>query len=92
MGYVGERPRAAHCRAGTAKSPLGHGRAGQYLPIDNALGDLPKELQAWQRSLEEARQQLAVALAEKDKPFPQEAELSEKTARLGELSVELQMK
>ena len=73
------------------KIHLGTDARGNISRLDNALGDFPKELQAKQRALGEVRQQLAVALAEKDKPFPQEAELSEKTARLGELTVALQV-
>jgi hypothetical protein len=73
------------------KIHLGTDARGNISRIDNALGDLPKELRVRQRALGEAREQLTTALAEKDKAFPQEAELSEKTARLGELTVALQI-
>ena len=52
---------------------------------------MPKELQVKRLALDEAKQQLTVALAEKDKPFPQEAELSEKATRLAELKLALQI-
>jgi hypothetical protein len=79
------------CGQGQHKVEMGTDARGNISRIDNALGDLPKELQLKQRALGEAQQQLAVALAEKDKPFPQETELAKKTARLGELTVELQV-
>ena len=49
------------------------------------------QLQNNRNELNEAQQQLASALAEKDKPFSQEAELSEKSARLVELTAALQI-
>ena len=73
------------------KVEMGVDARGNISRLDNALADLPKELPAKQHDLGEARQQLAVALAEKDKPFPQEAELAEKAARLGELKLVLQI-
>jgi len=82
LHIVGQERREIH---------LGTDARGNISRIDNALGDLPKELQAKQRALGEAQQQLATALAEKDKPFPQEAELAEKNARLVELTTALQI-
>ena len=73
------------------KIHLGTDARGNISRIDNALADLPKDLRDRRRALDETRQQLAVALAEKDKPFPQEAEFGEKSARLGELKAELQI-
>ena len=73
------------------KIDLGIDARGNISRIDNALTDLPKELRDKQNALKEARQQLAVALAEKDKPFAQETELDEKSARLAELTTALQI-
>jgi len=73
------------------KIDLGTDARGNISRIDNAVADLPKVIQAKQRALGEARQQLAVALEEKDKPFPQEAEFAEKSTRLGELTIALQI-
>ena len=73
------------------KIDLGFDARGNISRIDNALTDLPKELRDKQNALKEARQQLTVALAEKDKPFAQETELDEKSARLGELTAALQI-
>jgi len=79
------------CGQGQHKVEMGTDARGNISRLDNALGDLPKVLQAQRGALEEARQQLAVALVEKDKPFPQEAELAGKVARLGELTRALQV-
>jgi len=73
------------------KVEMGTDARGNVTRIDNAIADLPQELQNSQNALQETRQQLVTALAEKDKPFPQEAELTEKSARLAELAVALQL-
>jgi hypothetical protein len=73
------------------KISLGTDARGNITRLDNALADLPRELQTRQRALAEARQQLTVALVEKDKPFAQEAELAEKSARFGEIKTALQL-
>ena len=76
---------------GRHKIELGFDARGNITRIDNTLADLPKELQCSRDELKEANQQLASALAEKDKPFPQEVELSEKSGRLVELTAALQI-
>ena len=76
---------------GRCEIDLGTDARGCITRIDNALADFPTELQCSSRDLEEAQQQLVAALAEKDKPFPQEAELSEKSSRLDALKVALQI-
>jgi len=76
---------------GRCEIGLGTDARGCITRIDNALADFPTELQCSRRDLEEAQQQLAAALAEKDKPFPQETELSEKSTRLGEQKAALQI-
>ena len=51
---------------------------------------MPERLQTVQSRLENVQAQLATAKAERGgKPFPQEAELQEKAARLAELNAEL---
>ena len=50
---------------------------------------MPERLQTVQSRLENVQAQLATAKAELGKPFPQEAELKEKSARLAELNAEL---
>ena len=68
---------------------LGKDARGNLVRIDNALVQMPERLQTVQGRLENVQAQLATAKAELGKPFPQEAELKEKSARLAELNAEL---
>ena len=68
---------------------LGKDARGNLVRIDNALAQMPERLQTVQSRLENVQAQLATAKAELGKPFPQEAELREKAARLAELNAEL---
>ena len=68
---------------------LGKDARGNLVRIDNALAQMPERLQTVQSRLENVQAQLATAKAELGKPFPQEAELQEKAARLAELNAEL---
>ena len=68
---------------------LGKDARGNLVRIDNALAQMPERLQTVQSRLENVQAQLATAKAELGKPFPQEAELKEKSARLAELNAEL---
>src|SRR5699024_7491832 len=53
----------------------------------NALAQMPQRLQSVQNQLDNLYQQQAAAKAEVGKPFPQEQELRDKSARLAELDV-----
>ena len=66
---------------------LGQDARGNLVRIDNALAAIPDRLRAAQAQLENLHQQLEAARAEVGKPFPLEAELREKSARLAELDV-----
>ena len=68
---------------------LGKDARGNLVRIDNALAQMPERLQTVQGRLENVQAQLATAKVELGKPFPQEAELKEKSARLAELNAEL---
>ena len=68
---------------------LGTDARGNLTRIDNALADMPRRLNNLQVRLGNLREQLKDAKAELGKPFPQEAELAEKSARLAELNVQL---
>ena len=68
---------------------LGKDARGNLVRIDNALAQMPERLQTVQSRLENVQAQLATAKAELGKPFPQETELKEKSARLAELNAEL---
>lgn len=70
---------------------LGKDVFGNITRLDNALANLPDSLAARQAELEETRRQMENARAEMAAPFAKEAELAEKTARLQELNILLNM-
>ena len=70
---------------------LGSDPAGNIQRILNALASIEKTLPQLERRLETLQQQLAEAKEEVQRPFPQEAELNEKSARLAELNALLDM-
>lgn len=70
---------------------LGADVFGNITRLDNALENLAGSLQAEQNSLEETKTQLENARAELQTPFAREAELAEKTKRLKELNILLNM-
>ena len=65
---------------------LGKDARGNLIRIDNALADMPKRLQNVHAQLDNLHSQMDAAKAEIGKPFPQEAELAQKSARLAELN------
>ncbi len=65
---------------------LGTSESGNILRIDNALDSIEKRIEYSKEQLETLNEQLSTAKAELGKPFPQEAELTEKLARLAELN------
>lgn len=73
----------------TAK--LGLDARGNLTRIDNALNSMQGRLQSVQKELENLHNQQAAAKVEVQKPFMQEQELKEKTARLAVLDKELNM-
>jgi hypothetical protein len=70
---------------------LGLDARGNLTRIDNALNNMPQRLQSVQKELENLYNQQAAAKLEVQKPFMQEQELKEKTARLAVLDKELNM-
>ena len=76
---------------GTYKVPLGTDIYGNITRLDNKMNELPDNLSRSREQLETAKSQLETAKAEAQKEFPQEQELAEKVARLGELNVLLDM-
>lgn len=70
---------------------LGSDPAGNIQRILNALASIEKTLPQVERRLETLQQQLAEAKEEVQRPFPQETELNEKSARLAELNALLDM-
>lgn len=70
---------------------LGADVFGNITRLDNALENLAGSLQAEQNSLEETKTQLENTRTELAAPFAREEELAEKTARLKELNILLNM-
>ena len=70
----------------THRVTLGKDARGNLIRIDNALADMPKRLQNVHAQLDNLHSQMEAAKAEIGKPFPQEAELAQKSARLAELN------
>ena len=70
---------------------LGADVFGNITRLDNVLENLAGSLEAEQNRLEETRGQLENARAELQTPFAREAELAEKTKRLKELNILLNM-
>lgn len=71
--------------------PLGSDIHGNITRLDNKIQELPDKMLRWQDELENLKVQLENAKEETQKEFPQEEELAEKVARLGELNVLLDM-
>jgi len=70
---------------------LGTDIHGNIQRIDNVLDGLEARMQGQQESLKHVESQLETAKEEAQRPFPQEAELKEKQARLDQLNIELNM-
>ena len=70
---------------------LGADIYGNITRMDNVVDGLAKELEAYQTVLQDTKTQLANAKAEMEAPFAKEAELAEKSARLKELNILLNM-
>ena len=71
----------------THRTALGTDPRGNLTRIDNALAQMPQRLEAVKNQLDNLYQQQAAAKAEVGKPFAQEQELRDKSARLAELDV-----
>ena len=70
---------------------VGSDPLGNITRINNVLEAMPVQLEEAQTKLSNVEHQLETAKAEVDKPFPQEAELSEKLDRLTALNALLNM-
>ena len=75
----------------THRVTLGQDARGNLTRIDNALAGMPERLAAVQDRLANLDKQVEAAKAELGKPFPQELELAEKSARLAELNARLDL-
>ena len=71
--------------------PLGTDVFGNILRLDNVLNAFEDRLTACKEQLANTHTQLESAKEQVEKPFPQEDELKEKSARLDELNILLNM-
>ena len=69
--------------------PLGTDPLGNIIRLDNSLNSFPERITSAENELTTLHQQQAAAQIEVEKPFPQEEELAEKSARLAELNAQL---
>ena len=69
--------------------PLGTDPLGNIIRLDNSLNSFPERINSAENELATLHQQQEAAQIEVEKPFPQEEELAEKSARLAELNAEL---
>ena len=70
---------------------LGTDPLGNIIRLDNSLNNFPERINSAENELATLHQQQAAAQIEVEKPFPQEEELAEKSARLAELNAQLDM-
>jgi hypothetical protein len=73
----------------THRVTLGKDPRGNLTRIDNALNGMAERLATVQGKLDSLYAQMETAKQELGKPFPQEAELKQKSARLAELNIAL---
>jgi len=69
--------------------PLGSDPHGNIVRLDNALSNFADRITVAENELDTLKQQQAAAQVEVAKPFPQEEELAQKSARLAELNAQL---
>ena len=69
--------------------PLGTDPLGNITRLDNSLNNFPERITVAENELTTLHQQQAAAQIEVEKPFPQEEDLAEKSARLAELNAQL---
>ena len=69
--------------------PLGNDPLGNIIRLDNSLNSFPERITSAENELTTLHQQQVAAQIEVEKPFPQEEELTEKSARLAELNAQL---
>jgi N12 class adenine-specific DNA methylase len=70
---------------------LGNDGYGNITRLDNALENFPNSRKSCEEQLADTKTQMKNAKAETERPFLQEAELAEKTARLNEVNIALNL-
>ena len=70
---------------------LGSDVHGNITRIDNALNNIENKLESTKNQLEDTKKQFENAKQEMNRPFPQEEELKQKSKRLDELNIQLNL-
>lgn len=73
------------------KTELSTSPVGNMVKLENLYGGMTENLDFLTKKVEQYERDLQQSKVEYEKPFPQEAELAEKTARLNELNVQLDL-
>ena len=70
---------------------MGNSASGNLTRIDNVLNNFSKKIEDSKDELERTKKELEKAKSEVNRPFPQEQELNEKSKRLDELNIKLNL-
>ena len=73
------------------KTELSKSPVGNMVKLENLLGGMSENLDFLTKKIEQYERDLEQSKSDYEKPFAQEAELAEKTARLNELNVQLDL-
>ena len=73
------------------KVDLGSDVHGNITRIDNVLNNLENKLEYQKNQLEDTKKQFENAKQEMNRPFPQDEELKQKSKRLDELNIQLNL-
>ena len=73
------------------KAELSTSPVGNMVKLENVIGEMRGVKESLEQKVEQYQRDMEQSKLEFEKPFAQEAELSEKTARLNELNVELDL-
>lgn len=73
------------------KAELSASPVGNMVKLENVIGGMGETKKSLEQKVEQYQRDLEQSKLEYEKPFAQEAEFAEKTARLNELNVELDL-
>ena len=73
----------------THRVELGEDIVGNFLRVDHVLDKMPERIENLRMQISNLQNQIDVLRGEVDKPFAQETELQQKSARLAELNAKL---
>jgi hypothetical protein len=70
---------------------MGESSAGLIQRMDNALNSLEEKIRNTEGQIRQCQKELADAVAEKEKPFPYEKELTDKLEQVAAINIELSL-